>query len=57
VPLALTSLPFFRQSNKTWLRRSGALPANLGTGGYRLLLKASAGASVITVTRLVTLAA
>lgn len=57
IPLALGSLPFFRQNNKTWLRRSGALPSNLATGGYRLLLKASAAASAVTVTRLVTLTA
>lgn len=57
LPLALTSLPFFRQNDKTWLRRAGALPANLATGSYRLLLKASAGASVVTVTRLVVLSA
>jgi hypothetical protein len=57
VALDLGALPFFRQNDKTWLRRSGALPANLGTGNYRLLLKASAGATVLTVTRLVVLAA
>jgi hypothetical protein len=57
VPLALTSLPFFRQNDKTWLRRSGALPANLSTGSYRVRLKASAGASVVTVTRIVVLTA
>jgi hypothetical protein len=57
VPLPLLTLPFFRQNDKTWLRRAGALPPNLGTGNYRLLLKASAGASVVTVTRLVILGA
>ena len=58
VQLNPASLPFFRQDDKTWLRRSGSLPANLTTGvSYRLLLKASAGASVVTVTRLVTLSA
>jgi hypothetical protein len=60
-PLALSALPFFRQNDKTWLRVAGALPAALGTGNYRLLLKASAGTGsgvrVATVTRLVVLAA
>ena len=55
VPLPLTSLPFVRQDDKTYLRRSGALPSNLNTGNYRLLLTASAGASTVTVTRLVVL--
>ena len=57
VPLPLLTLPFFRQNDKTWLRRAGALPANLGTGSYRLLLRASAGASVVTATRVVVLSA
>ena len=55
MPLVLTVLPAFRQNDKSWLRRSGALPANLGTGSYRLLLKASSGAAAVTVTRLVSL--
>jgi hypothetical protein len=45
-----------RQNDKAWLRVAGALPANLGTGSYRLLLKASSGSTVVTVTRLVVLA-
>ncbi len=54
--LGLASLPFFRQNDKTWLRFSGALPASLDTGNYRLLLKASSGSTAVAVTRLVVLA-
>lgn len=57
LPLALPALPVIRQNDKSWLRIAGPLPANLGTGNYRLRLKASAGAAVVTVTRLVVLAA
>lgn len=57
LPLDLAALPFRREDDKSWLQRIGALPSNLGTGAYRLLLKASAGATTATVTRLVTLAA
>jgi len=57
VPLVLTALPVFRQNDKSWLRIAGPLPVNLGLGSYRLLLKTSAGAAVVTVTRLIALAA
>ena len=57
VPLALASLPILRQDNKTWLRRSGALPSNLGTGPYRIIIRATAGAALATVTRRVVLSA
>ena len=57
VPLALAALPIVRQGDRTGLRRSGALPPNLGTGPYRIVLRASAGAAVATVTRRVVLSA
>jgi hypothetical protein len=58
-PLVLTTLPVIRQNDKAWLRVAGPLPAALGTGNYRLLLTASAGtgATTLTVSRLVVLAA
>jgi hypothetical protein len=53
----LSPLPFFRESDKTWLRWTGALPANLGTGNYVLSLIASAGSAVAAITRQVVLTA
>ncbi|WP_141287783.1 hypothetical protein [Ideonella azotifigens] len=57
IALNLPALPFFRQNDKTWLRKTGPLPVNLGTGAYRLLLKASAGGQTVTVTRHINLSA
>jgi hypothetical protein len=57
IVLALTSLPVFRQNDKTYLRYTGPLPTNLGIGNYRLILIASAGTRTASVTRLVVLAA
>jgi hypothetical protein len=59
LPMNMNALPVIRQNDKAWLRVAGPLPAGLGTGtgNYRLLLKASAGATVVTVTRLVVLTA
>lgn len=51
VPLDLAALPVFRQSNKSYLRRTGALPANLLLGTYRLILKASAAGTTLAVQR------
>lgn len=56
---AMASLPFFRDADKTWLRWTGTLPAQLGVGAHVLSLVASAGtgagAASLTVTRNVTL--
>jgi hypothetical protein len=61
IPLNLPALPFFRADDKTWLRWTGALPANLGTGAHVLSLVASAGtgagAASAAVTRQVVLTA
>jgi hypothetical protein len=54
---ALPPLPFFRDSDKAWLRWTGALPAKLGTGNHLLSLIASAGSVSATVTRHVVLTA
>jgi hypothetical protein len=57
IPLALAQLPFFRADDKTWFRRTGPLPANLGTGKHTLTLAARAGGSVVSAARDVTLTA
>jgi hypothetical protein len=59
LPVDMGTLPVIRQNDKAWLRVAGPLPAALGAsvGNYRLLLKASAGNTVVTVTRLVVLGA
>ncbi|WP_157270357.1 hypothetical protein [Azohydromonas aeria] len=53
----LAGLPFFHAEDKTWLRLTRALPANLGNGAHRLLLRASAGGASVTVARQVVLTA
>ena len=56
IPLdPLPALPFFRDGDKTWLRWTGDLPGNLGTGKHVLSLIASAGPVSATVTRRVVL--
>lgn len=58
IPLVLDGLPlasFFRDGDKTWLRWTGDLPGNLGTGTHVLSLIASAGPVSATVTRRVVL--
>lgn len=58
IPLALDGLPpgsFFRDGDKTWLRWTGDLPGNLGTGRHVLSLIASAGPVSAAVTRYVML--
>lgn len=57
LPLDLATLPFFRADDKTWFRRTGALPANLGVGNYSLTLLVGAGAATASATRQVVLAA
>ena len=55
IPLNLAALAFFRADDKTWFRRTGALPANLGTGKHTLTLSARAGGSAVSAARDVTL--
>jgi hypothetical protein len=55
IPLDLAELPFFRADDKTWFRRSGSLPGNLGTGKHTLTVSARAGGSVVSAAREVTL--
>jgi len=50
IALDLVSLTFFRRSNNTWFRWTGALPANLGTGNYTLALVATGGNGTASVT-------
>ena len=61
IALLLPALPFFRADDKTWLRWTGALPANLGTGAHVLSLITSAGsgatAASVTVSRNIVLVA
>ena len=57
IALDLASLPFFRADDKTWFRRTGALPANLGTGNYTLTLSATAGGATASASRQVVLTA
>jgi hypothetical protein len=57
IPLPLAQLPFFRADDKTWFRRSGPLPGNLGTGKHTLTLSARAGAGAVSAAREVTLTA
>ena len=55
IPLNLAALAFFRADDKTWFRRSGALPATLGTGNHTLTLSARVGGSAVSAARNVTL--
>ena len=57
IALDLASLPFFRADDKTWFRRAGALPADLGTGNYTLTLSATAGSATASASRQVVLTA
>jgi len=57
IGLDLASLAFFRADDKTWFRRTGALPANLGTGNYTLTLSATGGGASVSTSRQVVLAA
>jgi len=57
LPLDLATLPFFRADDKTWFRRTGALPAHLAAGNYNLTLLVSGGATMSAATRQVVLAA
>ena len=57
IALDLASLPFFRADDKTWFRRAGALPANLGTGNYTLTLSATGGGTSASASRQVVLTA
>lgn len=51
IALDLTSLAFFRADDKTWFRRTGPLPANLGTGNYVLTLFSTASGSTASDSR------
>lgn len=55
IPFNLATLPFFRADDKTWFRRTGPLPANLGIGKHTLTLSARAGGSAVSAARDVTL--
>jgi hypothetical protein len=55
IALDLASLPFFRADDKTWFRRTGALPANLGTGNYTLTLSATGGGATASASRQIVL--
>ena len=55
IPLDLAALAFFRADDKTWFRRTGPLPANLGTGKHTLTLSARAGGTAVSAARDVTL--
>lgn len=57
IALNLAALPFFHADDKHWLRFSGALPGNLGSGSHQLTLVASAGAASASVGRQVVLVA
>lgn len=55
IPLDLAQLAFFRADDKTWFRRSGPLPGNLGTGNHTLTLSARTGGTAVSAARNVTL--